>query len=62
LATVVLTGFILNGLIQPFELFVASAPTTFADMRRALEKSSAADLSMAAHTLKGSCSNFISAP
>ena len=40
------------------ELFVASAPATIADMRRAVEKMSAADLTMAAHTLKGSCSNF----
>jgi len=39
-------------------LFTASAPTYISDMRRALEKASTADLSMAAHTLKGSCSNF----
>jgi PAS domain S-box-containing protein len=40
------------------DLFVASAPTNIAGMRRALEQPSAGDLSMAAHTLKGSCSNF----
>jgi len=40
------------------ELFAATAPATLAGMRRALEKSSAGDLSLTAHTLKGSCSNF----
>jgi signal transduction histidine kinase/DNA-binding response OmpR family regulator/HPt (histidine-containing phosphotransfer) domain-containing protein len=44
--------------IKLIELFGTSAPTSISDMRRALEKSSAADLSLAAHTLKGSCSNF----
>ncbi len=40
------------------ELFAASAPTSIANMKRALAESSAGDLSLAAHTLKGSCSNF----
>jgi CheY-like chemotaxis protein len=40
------------------ELFVATAPGSIADMKRALEESHAADLSLAAHSLKGSCSNF----
>ena len=44
------------------DLFMASAPKSMADMQRALETSSAAGLSMAAHTLKGSCSNFGAAP
>jgi len=49
-------------LSELIELFATSAPTSIADMRRALEKSSAADLSMAAHTLKGSCSNLGAIP
>jgi two-component system sensor histidine kinase/response regulator len=49
-------------LTELIELFATSAPTSIADMRRALEKSSSADLSVAAHTLKGSCSNFGAAP
>jgi len=40
------------------QLFLASAPTIIGDVRRALEKPSAEDLTMAAHTLKGGCSNF----
>jgi two-component system, sensor histidine kinase and response regulator len=40
------------------ELFVMSAPSSITDMRRALEKSDAKGLSMAAHTLKGSCGNW----
>jgi signal transduction histidine kinase/CheY-like chemotaxis protein/HPt (histidine-containing phosphotransfer) domain-containing protein len=44
------------------ELFVASAPGSIANMRRAIETSSVPDLTMAAHTLKGSCSNFGAAP
>ncbi len=40
------------------ELFVATAPGSIADMKRALGESHAADLSLAAHSLKGSCSNF----
>ena len=40
------------------ELFIASAPSTLHDMERALAIPNAADLIMAAHTLKGSCSNF----
>jgi HPt (histidine-containing phosphotransfer) domain-containing protein len=44
------------------ELFLASAPTSIADMRRAIEEASTADLSLAAHALKGSCSNFGATP
>jgi signal transduction histidine kinase/HPt (histidine-containing phosphotransfer) domain-containing protein len=40
------------------ELFAATAPHSIADMKRAHEESRAGDLSMAAHSLKGSCSNF----
>jgi PAS domain S-box-containing protein len=40
------------------ELFAASAPASIVNMKRALADSNAADLSMAAHTLKGSCCNF----
>jgi HPt (histidine-containing phosphotransfer) domain-containing protein len=40
------------------ELFAASAPTSIANMKRALEKSSAADLSLAAHSLRGSSGIF----
>jgi len=40
------------------DLFAASAPASIATMKRALADSKTADLSMAAHTLKGSCSNF----
>jgi CheY-like chemotaxis protein len=40
------------------ELFIASAPNTLREMERALAKPSASDLYMAAHTLRGSCSNF----
>ena len=44
------------------ELFTESAPASITDMRRAIEKSSATDLAMAAHTLKGSCSNMGGSP
>jgi signal transduction histidine kinase/DNA-binding response OmpR family regulator len=44
------------------ELFVLNSPAIIADMRLALQKSSAGDLSTAAHKLKGSCSNFGAAP
>ncbi len=40
------------------ELFAATAPGSIVDMKRAHAESRAADLSMAAHSLKGSCSNF----
>jgi CheY-like chemotaxis protein len=40
------------------ELFVATAPSSIAEMKRAHGESHASDLSMAAHSLKGSCSNF----
>jgi len=43
---------------QWIELFAATAPGSIADMKRALTQSRASDLSLAAHTLKGSCSNF----
>jgi PAS domain S-box-containing protein len=40
------------------ELFAATAPGSIADMQRALLESRAGDLSLAAHSLKGSCSHF----
>jgi signal transduction histidine kinase/DNA-binding NarL/FixJ family response regulator len=40
------------------ELFAATAPNSIVEMKRAHDESRAGDLSMAAHTLKGSCSNF----
>jgi signal transduction histidine kinase/DNA-binding response OmpR family regulator/CHASE3 domain sensor protein/HPt (histidine-containing phosphotransfer) domain-containing protein len=43
-------------------LFVASAPKSIQDMRQALQSSNTADLAMAAHTLKGSSSNFGAIP
>jgi two-component system, sensor histidine kinase and response regulator len=43
---------------QLVDLFIASAPTTLADMNHALATSDSAGLAIAAHTLKGSCSNF----
>ena len=44
------------------DLFVTSAPGSIDDMKRALEKSDARALAMAAHTLKGSCSNWGPSP
>jgi CheY-like chemotaxis protein/HPt (histidine-containing phosphotransfer) domain-containing protein len=49
-------------LAQLIELFAESAPKTLSDLRRALENSNAADLTLAAHTLKGSCSHFGASP
>jgi PAS domain S-box-containing protein len=49
-------------LAQLIELFAESAPITISDMQRALENSRAVDLTMAAHNLKGSCSNFGPSP
>jgi PAS domain S-box-containing protein len=49
-------------LAELIQLFAASAPMTISDMQRAVENSSAADLAMAAHTLKGSCGNFGASP
>jgi HPt (histidine-containing phosphotransfer) domain-containing protein len=49
-------------LAQLIELFAESAPMTISDMQQALQNSSAADLAMAAHTLKGSCGNFGASP
>ena len=43
-------------------LFIASAPKTMAEMILAHKESDAAKLSFAAHTLKGSCSNFGQSP
>jgi HPt (histidine-containing phosphotransfer) domain-containing protein len=40
------------------ELFAATAPDSITNMKRAHGESRADDLSMAAHSLKGSCSNF----
>jgi PAS domain S-box-containing protein len=45
-------------LARLIELFAASAPASIATMKRAVGESNAAELSMAAHTLKGSCGNF----
>lgn len=53
-----LLGYGEDVLAEIIEIFVASAPTSIADMGLALENSSAADVAMAAHTLKGSCSYF----
>ena len=39
-------------------LFIASAPTSLADMKGALAKTDSADLVRSAHSLKGSCSIF----
>jgi light-regulated signal transduction histidine kinase (bacteriophytochrome)/DNA-binding response OmpR family regulator len=44
------------------EVFAATAATDASNLRRALEHSNAASMSMAAHSLKGSCSNFGAAP
>jgi PAS domain S-box-containing protein len=49
-------------LTQLIELFFESAPATLSEMQRALENASAQDLALAAHTLKGSCSNFGASP
>jgi PAS domain S-box-containing protein len=49
-------------LAQLIDLFVESAPATMSAMKQALEDSRAEDLSVAAHTLKGSCSNFGASP
>jgi PAS domain S-box-containing protein len=49
-------------LAQLIDLFVASAPATLSDLRQALKNSHATDLSIAAHTLKGSCSSFGASP
>jgi PAS domain S-box-containing protein len=57
-----LMGYGENVLPELIELFVESAPPTIAEMQSAIEKSSAAELSVAGHTLKGSCSNFGASP
>jgi two-component system sensor histidine kinase/response regulator len=49
-------------LAELIKLFAATAPTNIADVHRAVDNSSAADLTMAAHTLKGGCSNFGKSP
>jgi two-component system, sensor histidine kinase and response regulator len=51
-----------DDLAELIELFVETAPQSIADMRRALEKSDAKALTMAAHTLKGSCSHWGDSP
>jgi PAS domain S-box-containing protein len=53
-----LLGYGEDVLAEIIEIFVVSAPTSIADMGLALKNSSAADIVIAAHTLKGSCSNF----
>jgi two-component system sensor histidine kinase/response regulator len=45
-------------LSELIDLFIESAPKSITHMRLADEQSNSADLSRAAHTLKGSCSNF----
>ncbi len=40
------------------ELFAATAPGSIVKMKQAFSESRAGDLSLAAHSLKGSCSNF----
>jgi PAS domain S-box-containing protein len=44
------------------ELFAGSAPDSIADMRRAFDEGDAKAMSNAAHTLKGSCSNWGPSP
>ena len=44
------------------DLFISSAPASIDDMKSALEKFDAKALAMAAHTLKGSCSNWGPSP
>jgi two-component system sensor histidine kinase/response regulator len=44
------------------ELFIASAPAGIAEMTRAIEETDPTALAMAAHTLKGSCSNWGPSP
>jgi PAS domain S-box-containing protein len=57
-----LTGDHMDELARMVELFVKTAPDSIADMRGALANKDAAALAMAAHTLKGSCSNFGALP
>jgi two-component system sensor histidine kinase/response regulator len=49
-------------LSELIDLFLASAPASLAEMRLALEKSNAEHLVIAAHMLKGTCSNFGASP
>jgi CheY-like chemotaxis protein len=51
-----------EGFEELIGLFASSAPASIIGMRRALEQSDAKALSMAAHTLKGSCSNMGASP
>jgi two-component system sensor histidine kinase/response regulator len=51
-----------DDLSELVEIFTSSAPTTMAQIRDALQRSNASDLYMAAHTLKGSCSNLGKSP
>ena len=44
------------------ELFVESAPASVVDMQRALRENDAKGVTMASHTLKGSCSNLGASP
>jgi two-component system sensor histidine kinase/response regulator len=44
------------------ELFITSAPGSIAEMARAIEESDPKALAIAAHTLKGSCSNWGPSP
>ena len=47
-----------NEVVKWIEIFAATAPGSIVDMKRAHGESRSADLSLAAHSLKGSCSNF----
>jgi two-component system sensor histidine kinase/response regulator len=51
-----------SDLSELVDIFSSSAPTTMAQIRDALQRANASDLSMAAHTLKGSCSNLGKSP
>ena len=57
-----LLGYGEDVLAEIIEIFVESAPTSIADMRLALENSNPPEIAMAAHALKGSCSNFGTSP
>ena len=51
-----------DDLSELIELFAATAPSSIAAMHRAIAESDAKALTMAAHTLKGSCSNWGASP
>jgi len=57
-----LQGYGAEEMAELIDLFVATAPKSMTEMREAVEKSNASDLATAAHTLKGSCSNWGASP